>query len=573
MSQSTSPNPSLFSLLRTYRLPILGMLALAMSAGALALVLPRIVQGGIDAFEAGTYDPGAFALRFLLVVAATFVLAYGATASQTLLSERVARDLRASISEKLSRQSHAYVQHRTAAYLLTVITSDVDAVKQFVSMVVVTMTTAVFMIVGAGVMLLSIDRPLGFAVLAVIPVIVIAFTTIFRRIGPLFLKVQKTLDRLNKAINESILGAALVRILRSQPAEKEKFAAVNADSKALGMSILRLFGSLIPVVTFLAGVMTLIILALGGTFVVRGTMTLGGFVAFNSYAGLLIFPIMMIGFMSNLIGRAAASYGRITGVTSATEPEPDGGVKAALRGDVELRDVSLLYGERTVLRDVSFTAPAGTSTAIIGPTAAGKTQLLYLLTGLLPPNTGEVLYDGRPLRDYDGEDLHAQIGFVFQDGVVFNMSIRDNIAFSGVTDADAIDKAVRTAELQDFVDAHPDGLDAMVSERGTSLSGGQKQRLMLARALASSPRVLLLDDFTARVDPATEARILASIAANYPRTTVISVTQKVTSARAADRIVLLMEGEVLAQGTHDELMASSPEYVQIDASQRSVDHL
>jgi ATP-binding cassette subfamily B protein len=565
--------PNIFSLLRAYLWPLAGILALSLVANALNLMMPKIVADGIDAFTAGTFVLETFSARLLFLTCTVFAMGYTEQATRTLLSERVARDLRGRIAEKLSRQSNAYVQRRTAAMLLTVVTSDVDAVKTFSSMAVVTMASSAFAILGAGVLMFAIDARLAGAVLAVVPVIVVAFATIFSRIGPLFKKAQELLDRLNKTINESILGAALVRILRSEPREAAKFRAVNQASKDNGMSVLRLFASLIPIVTFLSGIATLIILALGGRFVIEGRLSLGEFTAFNSYAAMLIFPILMIGFMSNLISRAAVSYGRIREVLDAPEPEKDGGLKSVLSGDVELRGVTLSYADRPVLKDVSVKIPAGSRTAIIGPTAAGKTQLLYLLTGLMEPHAGEVLYDGRALRDYDGANLHAQIGFVFQDSVVFNMTIRENIAFSGAVDEAAIAKAVATAELQDFVKGHPKGLDAMVSERGTSLSGGQKQRLMLARALASSPKVLLLDDFTARVDPATEARILSNIAANYPGVTVISITQKVASAKTCDRIVLLMEGEVLAQGTHEELMASSPEYVQIDASQRTTERL
>ena len=206
------------------------------------------------------------------------------------------------------------------------------------------------------------------------------------------------------------------------------------------------------------------------------------------------------------------------------------------------------------------------------PTAAGKTQLLYLLTGLLKPTSGSVEYDGRNIDDFDKEHLHRQIGFVFQDTIVFNLTLRENIAFSKtVKDAD-IEKAVATAELTDFIATLPAKLDTVVSERGSSLSGGQKQRIMLARALALNPRVLLLDDFTARVDSTTERQILANVHRNYPGITLLSVTQKIAAVEDYDQIVLLMEGEVLASGTHRQLLESSPEYVQIYDSQRSTSH-
>jgi ATP-binding cassette subfamily B protein len=221
------------------------------------------------------------------------------------------------------------------------------------------------------------------------------------------------------------------------------------------------------------------------------------------------------------------------------------------------------------LKNVSFSVESGTKTAVIGPTAAGKTQLLYVLIGLLQPTSGTVTYDGELLDAYDKEALHRQIGFVFQDSILFNMTLRENIAFSSDIQEEDLEKAIAAAELRDFIASLPQGLDTVVSERGTTLSGGQKQRVMLARALALNPQVLLLDDFTARVDTTTERAILRNIHEQYPGITLISVTQKIASVEDYHQIVVLMEGEMLAIGTHAELMETSPEYVQIYDSQRS----
>jgi len=230
------------------------------------------------------------------------------------------------------------------------------------------------------------------------------------------------------------------------------------------------------------------------------------------------------------------------------------------------------FDAKSVLKGVSFAVPAGTKTAIIGPTAAGKTQLLYLLTGLLRPDSGQVEYDGRNIDEYQKIALHEQIGFVFQDSVIFSLTLRENIAFSKTVKDEDLEKAITTAELKDFVESLPNKLDTIVSERGSSLSGGQKQRIMLARALALNPRVLLLDDFTSRVDSTTERKILDNVQRNYPGITLLSVTQKIAPVEDYDQILLLMEGEVLASGTHQHLLDTSPEYVQIYDSQRSTSH-
>ncbi len=218
---------------------------------------------------------------------------------------------------------------------------------------------------------------------------------------------------------------------------------------------------------FATNLATLTILTLGGRFVIQGAMTLGDFSAFNNYLFILIFPVIIIGFMSNIMALAGAAFQRISLVLDAPEHKESGTIKAALRGDIAIRDVVLSLGEKLVLKDVSFEAKAGTKTAVIGPTAAGKTQLLYLLTGLLKPDAGRVEFDGRSIEEYESTALHEQIGFVFQDSIIFSLTLRENIAFSKtVTDQD-LEKAISTAELKDFIDALPDKLNTVVSERGS----------------------------------------------------------------------------------------------------------
>jgi ATP-binding cassette subfamily B protein len=314
---------------------------------------------------------------------------------------------------------------------------------------------------------------------------------------------------------------------------------------------------------------TLSILALGGHFVINGSMTLGNFAAFNSYLSMLIFPILIIGFMSNVIAQATASYQRISNVNDSQELPETGTITSDLKGEIELNNVSVLYGQIPVLRDISFRVAPGSKLAVIGPTAAGKTQLLYLLTGLIKPTSGTVLFDGHSIEAYNSEAFHRQVGFVFQDSIIFNMSIRENIAFSDTVTDESLQKAIETAELKEFINSLPGKLSTIVSERGSSLSGGQKQRIMLARALALNPKILLLDDFTARVDSNTEMKILENIQRNYPKLTLLSVTQKITTVEKYEQIILIMQGELIASGRHEDLVHTSPEYVQMLNSQKS----
>jgi ATP-binding cassette, subfamily B, bacterial len=562
----------LLVLLKPYRWLIAVLVVLTVAGNGLNLAVPKIISHAIDSYTQQTFVISTVVLQFMVVASFVFTFTYLQSIVQTYASERVARDLRTRVAAKISVQSYAYVEHITPAKLLTNLTSDIDGVKLFVSQAIASIISSLFLIVGAGILLLSINWRLGLSVLCIVPFIAITFQMVLRKVRPLFKKAQEAIDWLNRVINESILGSALIRLLNTQQLEYAKFLAANTEAKDIGLETLRLFAGMIPVITFATNLATVTILLLGGHFVIAGSMSLGDFTAFNSYLFILIFPIILIGFMSNVIAQATASFQRIGVILHAPEEQKTGGLVRDLRGDIALENVSLAFGEKMALLNVSLAAKAGTRTAIIGPTAAGKTQLLYLLIGLLQPTSGSVTYDGESIDAYDKEALHQQVGLVFQDSVMFNLTLRENIAFSSTIQEKDMEKAIATAELTGFFAALPEGLDTLVSERGTSLSGGQKQRIMLARALALNPKVLLLDDFTARVDPSTELTILKNVRENYPGITLISVTQKITSVMDYDQIVLLMEGEVLATGTHQQLMEASPEYVQLFHSQRSTSH-
>lgn len=566
---SNKKKANIIEVLKPYKGMISALLVLAILSNALNLLIPKIIQFGIDDYAKGTFNMGNIIKWFALVAGSIFLLTYFQSILQTYVSEKVARNLREQLAAKISMQDFQYIQKTTSAKLLTNLTSDVDAIKMFVSQAIVSIVSSIVLIIGASILLLNINWFLGLIVLLIIPIIAVTFFIIFKKVKTLFRKTQEVIDWLNKVINESILGATLIRVLNAQYAEQNKFIDANTEAKNLGLSILRLFATLIPIIVLTSNLARLAVLAMGGHFVINSSMTLGEFAAFNSYIAILIFPIIMIGFMSNVIARASASYQRIHETLTAPDLIENGTIKSPLLGDIELKNLNVSYGENPALKNISFDIKAGTRNAIIGPTAAGKTQLLYLLTTLIQPNSGEILFDGVDINQYDKGSLLSQIGFVFQDSIIFNTTLRENIAFNAeVTEMD-LQKAVATAELNDFIKTLPDGLDTLVSERGTSLSGGQKQRIMLARALAINPTILLLDDFTARVDTLTEQNISKNLESNYPDITLISVTQKIEPVKDYDQIIVLMEGELIAKGKNDFLMNHSPEYVQIYQSQKS----
>lgn len=576
MRKKTSPPadkapalPGITSILQPYKGMVALLIFLALLSNGLNLVLPRLISRGIDAYTDGHLNTSKLIIEFVVATVLIFIFTYLQSVIQTYTSEKVAREQRTKLADKISRQQYAAIQAANPSKLLTNLTTDIDTVKLFVSQGIVSVSSSLFIIIGASTLLLVMNWKLGLCVITIIPVIGLAFYMVLNKVRAIFKMSREVIDRLNKIINESVMGAALIRVLNAQQYEYDRFISPNGESKTLGMSVVRLFAGLVPVISFMANMSLLSILLLGGHFVISGSMSLGELAAYNSYVSILIFPIVVIGFMSGLIAQSAASYARIAEVLYAPDAVDTGTVQRTLEGDVAMENIHLTLAGKPVLKNISFRVKAGTRTAIIGPTAAGKTQLLNVLVGLLNPDKGKVSYDGTDLKDYDKEHLLQQIGLVFQDSILFNMSLKENIAFNETVSDALMQKAISTAELKDFINTLPEGMETIVSERGTSLSGGQKQRLMLARALAIHPTILLLDDFTARVDASTEQRILQNVQQNYPDLTLISVTQKIASAVHFDQIILLMEGEIIAIGTHNELMQSCPEYVQIYNSQRS----
>jgi ATP-binding cassette, subfamily B, bacterial len=543
----------------------------SLASNGLNLAVPKIIAADIDTFRTQSFNFQHTFLVLSLITLAIFVLSLIESLMQTYLSEKIGRDLRTRLITKISNQPFSFINEITPEKLLTNLTGDIDNLKQVIALGLVQVFSSIILIFGASALLISVNRPLAFIVLTIIPLIIIVFAFIFSKIRHFFKRAQAIIDRLNKTINESIVASSLIRILNSQSAETQKFLSVNSDSRDIGLSILKLFSSLLPLISIIANLSLVVILFVGGRYIVAGTFTIGGLTAFISYVSMLIFPIIIMGFISNVMARAAASFERISAVLYAPSKRHKGKLAKEIAGKVTFKNVSLNFGNKQILKSISFEIPAGSRTAILGPTAAGKTQIFYLLAGLLKSTSGRILIDDIAQSKYSSKSLADQIGLVFQDSSIFNTSIRENINFKNVENEDSFQKAINTAELQDFIQSLPDGLETKVSERGASLSGGQKQRITLARALVTNPKILLLDDFTARVDRETEKRIFQNLKKNYQGITQILITQQIASIKDFDQIILVMEGELLAIGTHSELLETSPEYQQIYNSQKSTE--
>lgn len=568
--QNEPKKPSLLSFLKNYKLLVATVVTLSLVVNGLGLLLPQITSKAIDALQDQTYNREDYLLLFGGL--STIILIFGLIQSVigNITAEKIAQELRRQVIEKISRQSFTYINNVSTSKLLTNLTADTDAVKQFINQGLVIAFAAVVQLIGSIILLLSINWKLAIPVLLTIPILLFSFGAIFSAIEKYFKKGQEVIDKLNRVINESIVGSALIRVLNAKKFEQDKFAVVNEESKFIGVKIVTGFAGLIPVISVVVSLAFLIVLGYGGVQIIDGTLTAGEFSAFFSYIYIFINPIFILGFLASTIGRAFTTYQRLMEVIDAEEPEVSGTLKKDIKGDIKLNKVTLDLANKRILDNINFEIKNKTRVGIIGPTAAGKTQIFYLITGLINPNEGEILIDGNKISEYEANNLYSQMGMVFQDSIVFNTTIRENIAFRGTISEEQLWKAIETAELKDFVESLPEKLETVVSERGVSLSGGQKQRLTLARALALNPKILLLDDFTARVDVNTEKKIFDNLKKNYPEITIIAITQKINSIKDFDNIILVMEGELIATGKHEELLKKSLEYNQIYNSQKAV---
>jgi len=561
----------IFSLIKPYWWVLVLVLVCSLGGNGLNLWLPKITSGAIDSFNLPVFSLGK--IIFILGILSILILAFSLLQSflQTFMAESLARDLRNKLMEKISKQNFVFVGKITPEKLLTVLTSDIDNIKQAMTTGLVQIFSSIVMVFGSAGLMLSINAKLAGMVLLIVPIIGIMFFWLFSKVKGLFKKSQEVIDRLNKVVNESIVAVGLIRILNSQKREMEKLDTQNFQAKSIGMSILRLFSILIPLISLFANGTIVLILLMGGKFILMGTFTVGNLLAFNSYVSMLIFPIIVLGFISNILARAMTSYQRVMEVLNAKDTDDFGNLEKDLKGKINFKNISLSFGQKEVLKNVSFEVEPGKRTAVLGPTGAGKTQLFYLLSGLINPDKGEIFIDDILLKKYSQKCLSSQIGLVFQDSSIFNTSIKENINFGKKSDDTNLENILKTAALTEFVEGLPEGLETKMTERGSNLSGGQKQRLTLARALSINPKILLLDDFTARVDKSTEKEILKNLKKNYKGITQIMIAQQISSVMDFDQIIFLMEGEILACGTHQDLMKKCLEYRQLYSLQMSTE--
>lgn len=582
--------------LRPYRRGIVAGLLLVVVANTFAIAAPELLGRAIDALERPGITARTIAIYAGLVVAAAVVSGaarYGMRELLNGLSRRIETDLRDDFFEHLLRlDATAYTDTRTGD-LMSRATNDMQAVRMAVGPAVMYLVNTVVMTAFALALMLRISPELTamtLVPLVLLPPVALRFSRIIHR---RFERIQDQLGTLSTMVQENLAGARIVRAYVQEEAQEAEFGTLNAEYLEKNMELARTSGLFRPLLGLFAGIGMVILLWFGGRQVTNGVVSVGDFVAFGFYLAMLTWPMISLGWVVNLFQRGAASIGRINRIL-ATEPavrEPDApAIVEPVRGAIDFEAVSFRYPgtERDVLRDLSFHIPAGATVALVGPTGAGKSTLVSLLTRLYDPTGGVVRLDGVPLPQIPLGRLRGVIGLVPQDAFVFSETIAENIAL-GLTPQEPpaepprtgprvqrgsggahdvprtgrngrILEAARIARLDDTIADFPRGYETRLGERGVNLSGGQRQRTTLARALARDPRILVLDDALSAVDTHTETEILQGLRDVFDGRTALVISHRVTAVMNADLVLVLDGGRIVERGTHAELLARGGVY-------------
>jgi ATP-binding cassette subfamily B protein len=603
----------------------LGTFVTLLLSSVLNLVIPaltgRIIDDGITARAVDFVVLGTVAMVAVALLRALFTFSQGFWAAKA--SQNVAYDMRNLLYEKIQKLSFGYHDRAQTGQLLTRATSDVDRVQMFVGRGFIMFITALIMIVGSLILLFSLDWQLALIMVVLMPLTMAVFAFFASRARPLFTRVQQYLSHLNTVLQENLAGIRVVKAFAREPYERDRFASANRDLTDQSIKVGKLIAQAFPLIFLLANLGTLAVVWIGGIQVIGERLTIGELVAFQSYLMMTMFPLFMLGMIVAMVSQAIASAERIFEILDAQSEvveKPEAAPMPALRGEVTFEHVWFRYfgpkegtqadgsaqkqprrrspadgdgrggggmsmggmgmggmgmggvpalsDDHWVLEDVSFTAQPGQTIALLGATGSGKSTIINLIPRFYDVTRGAVKIDGIDVRDVTLDSLRSQIGLVLQDTTLFTGTIRDNIAY-GRPEAtmDEIVAAAKTAEAHDFIVEFANGYETDVGERGVTLSGGQKQRIAIARALLLDPRILILDDSTSSVDVETEYRIQQALDKLMVGRTSLVIAQRISTVRDAEAILVLDDGQIAAQGTHEELMAESAIYAEIYSSQ------
>ena len=557
---------------------------------AMELLVPKalnyIIDAGIAAGDMRAIWRGASIMLLTALTGAVATLGQGFC--RALLSQGLAYDMRNKLFAHIQSFSFANLDNMQTGQLLTYLSSDVDLVRRFVSHGLSLLLRALLMLSGSVVMMFTIDPHLASRALIVLPLAGLLIWGLMTLARPIFLIVQEKLSALTTTVQENLAGAEVVKAFVRERFEIDRFIVNNEDYMRENVKVGRIMAIAMPVLTLLTNLGIVILLRFGGRDVIGGRLTVGELVAFNNYLMIGMSPLMLLGNILTLVSRAEASAARFLSVLDTpsaikviAKPQRLDGVQ----GHVSFEAVTFKYegrgngqqaaiaqdihrGGRNVLQDVTFDVRAGQRVALLGVTGAGKSTLVHLIPRFYDVDAGRIKIDGVDVRDFVPDALRKKIGVVLQQSTLFSGTIHENIAYGRPNASrDDVIAAARAAQAHAFIMAMPEGYDSFVEERGANLSGGQKQRIAIARALLISPAILILDDSTSAVDMETEAKIQVALDDLMAHCTTIVIAQRISSVLTADQIVILDHGQIVGQGTHAELLASSPICQEIYQSQ------